>query len=271
MLPVIQQQQQQHNAAAQESKEVAEVKIPAGNSNGSRLCSATACSGSKLSKGWWQRITSLYPGSKATGAAAQQQGAGREAAAAAGALPGSWGPGWRQPYNPNTNSDAHRSQRTRTSSSGAALFSFPTSRQQQLLLGQHNPWCLCNRDDGIGHSVMWVGELVHLLRPLLYVTLLKRYGLGSWKPWLLSLALDLASGYGLHTGHAILTHSNASKWPPGSTLYSLALLRSLSSNRCVMCTGRSVLPVSSCCGATNQSGIYSPLFTPSASRLLLCM
>ncbi|WIA41960.1 hypothetical protein OEZ86_009264 [Tetradesmus obliquus] len=42
---------------------------------------------------------------------------------------------------------------------------------------------------------------------------------------------DLASGYGLHTGHAILCHSNASRWPPGSTLYSLALLRSLSSNR----------------------------------------
>lgn len=78
---------------------------------------------------------------------------------------------------------------------------------------------------------MRAGELLHLLRPLLYVYLLKRYGLGSWKPWVLSLGFDLASGYGLHTGHAILSHSNASRWPPGSTLYSLALLRSLSSNR----------------------------------------
>jgi hypothetical protein len=78
---------------------------------------------------------------------------------------------------------------------------------------------------------MRAGELLHLMRPLLYVYLLKRYGLGSWKPWVLSLGVDLASGYGLHTGHAILSHSNASRWPPGSTLYSLALLRSLSSNR----------------------------------------
>jgi hypothetical protein len=36
-------------------------------------------------------------------------------------------------------------------------------------------------------------------------------------------------GYGLHTGHAILERSNASRWPAGSTLYSLALLRGLSS------------------------------------------
>jgi hypothetical protein len=40
-----------------------------------------------------------------------------------------------------------------------------------------------------------------------------------------------ATGYGLHTGHAILMRSNASKWPGGSTLFSLALLRSLSSGQ----------------------------------------
>lgn len=39
------------------------------------------------------------------------------------------------------------------------------------------------------------------------------------------------AGYGLHTGHAILLRSNASKWPAGSTLFSLALLRSLSSGQ----------------------------------------
>lgn len=39
------------------------------------------------------------------------------------------------------------------------------------------------------------------------------------------------AGYGLHTGHAILMRSNASKWPGGSTLFSLALLRSLSSGQ----------------------------------------
>lgn len=35
----------------------------------------------------------------------------------------------------------------------------------------------------------------------------------------------------LHTGHAILLRTNASKWPVGSTLFSLALLRSLSSGQ----------------------------------------
>lgn len=40
------------------------------------------------------------------------------------------------------------------------------------------------------------------------------------------------AGYGLHTGHAILVRSNAGKWPAGSTtLFSLALLRSLSSGQ----------------------------------------
>ena len=78
---------------------------------------------------------------------------------------------------------------------------------------------------------MWTGELLHVLRPLLYVCLLKQCGLRSWKPWLLSLGLDLASSYGLHTGHTILGCSKAGRWPPSSTLYSLALLRSLSSNK----------------------------------------
>jgi hypothetical protein len=113
---------------------------------------------------------------------------------------------------------------------GSSSSSSQHQQQQQLKL-QALPWCLCSRDDSIGHSVMKAGELLHLLRPLLYVYLLKRYGLRSWKPWVLSLGFDLASGYGLHTGHAILGRSNASRWPPGSTLYSLALLRSLSSNR----------------------------------------
>jgi hypothetical protein len=41
---------------------------------------------------------------------------------------------------------------------------------------------------------MWVGEFVHVVRPLVYVCMLKKYGLTSWKPWLTMLALDAASG-----------------------------------------------------------------------------
>jgi hypothetical protein len=129
----------------------------------------------------------------------------------AGALPGSWGPGLR-PCSGSSNSSKQNAKAA------------PRLQAQQL-------WQLSNRDDSIGECVMWTGELLHVLRPLLYVCLLKQCGLRSWKPWLLSLGLDLASSYGLHTGHTILGCSKAGRWPPSSTLYSLALLRSLSSNK----------------------------------------
>ena len=60
--------------------------------------------------------------------------------------------------------------------------------------------------------------------------------LSSLHTWVLlmvpsAVACCIRAGYGLHTGHAILMRSNASKWPGGSTLFSLALLRSLSSGQ----------------------------------------
>lgn len=45
-------------------------------------------------------------------------------------------------------------------------------------------------------ELLVLGEWVFILRPLLYVLLIRRYGLKSWKPWLASLALD---GMGLTT------------------------------------------------------------------------
>jgi hypothetical protein len=41
---------------------------------------------------------------------------------------------------------------------------------------------------------MWLGEFVHVVRPLVYVVMLKRYGLTSWKPWLTMMALDATAG-----------------------------------------------------------------------------
>ena len=38
-----------------------------------------------------------------------------------------------------------------------------------------------------------LGELFHILRPVLYVAALRRWGRRSWKPWALSLALELGS------------------------------------------------------------------------------
>jgi hypothetical protein len=36
-------------------------------------------------------------------------------------------------------------------------------------------------------------ELVHTLRPLAYTLSLRRWGRRSWRPWILSLALDVLS------------------------------------------------------------------------------
>ncbi|KAJ3128002.1 Peroxisomal membrane protein pex16 [Nowakowskiella sp. JEL0407] len=38
-----------------------------------------------------------------------------------------------------------------------------------------------------------VGEWVYILRPLIYVLAIKKYGKESWKPWVLSLGLELSS------------------------------------------------------------------------------
>ena len=44
------------------------------------------------------------------------------------------------------------------------------------------------------------GEVLFIVRPLIYVLLIRKYGIRSWKPWLLSLAMDL-------TGMGILSHA----------------------------------------------------------------
>jgi hypothetical protein len=68
-----------------------------------------------------------------------------------------------------------------------------------------------------------------------------RYGLSSWRPWAISLALDLLSGYGLATGRHLLDDGCSKRWPGGSTLYSLALLRSLSANKWSNTEGQEML------------------------------
>lgn len=40
-------------------------------------------------------------------------------------------------------------------------------------------------------ELLVVGEWVFILRPLIYVLLIRRYGLTSWRPWLTSLAVDV--------------------------------------------------------------------------------
>ncbi|WOL05562.1 peroxisome biogenesis protein 16 [Canna indica] len=45
---------------------------------------------------------------------------------------------------------------------------------------------------GLSGRLFVTGEVLYVLRPLVYVLLIKRYGIQSWKPWLISLSMDLA-------------------------------------------------------------------------------
>lgn len=48
-----------------------------------------------------------------------------------------------------------------------------------------------------------LSEILLILRPLLYVTMIRRYGLRSWKPWLSALAVD-ATGMAILYGATLL-------------------------------------------------------------------
>jgi hypothetical protein len=43
------------------------------------------------------------------------------------------------------------------------------------------------------YKLIVLGELLHILRPVLYVAALRRWGRRSWKPWTLSVALEVGS------------------------------------------------------------------------------
>ncbi|KAH9321269.1 hypothetical protein KI387_015908, partial [Taxus chinensis] len=47
-------------------------------------------------------------------------------------------------------------------------------------------------EKGLPGECFALGEVLILLRPFLYALLTRKYGPGSWKPWLVSLAVDLA-------------------------------------------------------------------------------
>jgi len=90
----------------------------------------------------------------------------------------------------------------------------------------------------VGAAGVRLGELAHLLRPLIYVLLLRKHGPRSWRPWLASLAVELASGLATRKGHGLAAEARAraalggALWPPPRTsLRSLALLQALASPR----------------------------------------
>ncbi|EES04404.1 hypothetical protein BDA96_04G023900 [Sorghum bicolor] len=50
-----------------------------------------------------------------------------------------------------------------------------------------------------------LGEVVHIFRPLVYVLLIRKFGIKSWTPWLVSLAVELTS-LGIHSHATDLNH-----------------------------------------------------------------
>jgi len=59
-------------------------------------------------------------------------------------------------------------------------------------------------DDDIGHgsTMIGVGEVLHIVRPIVYLAAIRKWGEDKWKPWLLSLAMDQASVFLSRAGGA---------------------------------------------------------------------
>ncbi|KAG1678952.1 hypothetical protein FOA52_013015 [Chlamydomonas sp. UWO 241] len=112
----------------------------------------------------------------------------------------------------------------------------------------------CGRGSGLdtvsretmGANLLWLGEVLHILRPVIYVVMLQRHGRRSWNPWLGSLGVDALSMYFQKRGKwhvqcggevamarlQPLLGPGCGTGGPGprpTSLLSLALMRSLSS------------------------------------------
>ncbi|KAJ0968828.1 hypothetical protein J5N97_021705 [Dioscorea zingiberensis] len=46
-------------------------------------------------------------------------------------------------------------------------------------------------EKGLSSQLFLTGEVLNIMRPLLYVLLIRKYGIRSWLPWMVSLAVDL--------------------------------------------------------------------------------
>jgi peroxin-16 len=64
------------------------------------------------------------------------------------------------------------------------------------------------RRQALALKTIYSGELLHLLRPVIYTLALRRWGRRSWKPWLISLAVETAS-WRLSTGGAAASQDAA--------------------------------------------------------------
>ncbi|XP_074564291.1 LOW QUALITY PROTEIN: peroxisome biogenesis protein 16 [Curcuma longa] len=68
---------------------------------------------------------------------------------------------------------------------------------------------------GLSGQLFLSGEVLFILRPLIYVLFIRRCGIQSWKPWLISLAIDLA-------GMSFLSFATNSQPRNGDNYYHLS-------------------------------------------------
>lgn len=48
-------------------------------------------------------------------------------------------------------------------------------------------------EKGLRGALFLIGEVLFITRPLIYVLFIRKYGIRSWTPWFLSLAIDCIS------------------------------------------------------------------------------
>jgi len=82
-----------------------------------------------------------------------------------------------------------------------------------------NPWEMKTRPHT--NKALVVGEVLLILRPLLYVLLIRRYGLRSWLPWLLSLALDATGMTVLYSTTVLPSYKVGNHLRPAATMSKL--------------------------------------------------
>nr|XP_019702434.1 peroxisome biogenesis protein 16 isoform X3 [Elaeis guineensis] len=68
---------------------------------------------------------------------------------------------------------------------------------------------------GLSGGLFVTGEALFILRPLIYVMFIRKYGIRSWTPWLISLAVDL-------TGMGVLSYATSQGSRSGDKFYQLS-------------------------------------------------
>ncbi|KAL4424562.1 hypothetical protein ABPG77_009146 [Micractinium sp. CCAP 211/92] len=106
------------------------------------------------------------------------------------------------------------------------------SDKQTAKAGSKAPQAGLSPPTALPERLIYAAELLHILRPLVYSLALRRWGRASWRPWLISLGIDLLS---MQLGATGARLAQGSPWfgkaQPSDLGPSLALLRCLQRSR----------------------------------------